>query len=160
MIRWSDRPSMFDRLFNELFEVPPGERRQPLAAPVDVHLSTNEVTVEASLPGFRPDEVDVRVEDGLLTIQATHQSEQEHPGEDCVRHERYWGSVYRQVLLPRGVRPEEATANFENGVLQLRLPVARRAEGQRIAVTARGERPAIGAQGQQPPPAGGTERTS
>jgi HSP20 family protein len=159
VIRWSDRPSVFDRLFNELFETSFGERRQPLAAPVDVHLSANEVTVEASLPGFRPDEVDLRVEDSVLTIQATHQGEQEHPGEDCLRHERYWGSVHRQVMLPRGVRPEAATATFENGVLRLRLPVAERPVGQRIAITpgearqgpleSRAEQPAAEAQQQQ-----------
>ncbi len=139
MIRMSTTP--LERIFDDPFMTAPAS--QPMSLPVDVHRTGSEVVVEASVPGFSPDEVDVSVDGDMLTISARHEHEQEHGGDhkgrsggaECVRHERYFGSLYRQVYLGRGLDADKANASFNDGVLRVTIPLERKEQPKRIRVT-------------------------
>ena len=93
------------------------------------------MTVEASLPGFKPEDVEVTVENGTLSIQARSEAEtREGQGESLVTEIRR-GSVSRTISLPAGLEPDKATATFEHGILKLRIPKAEAVKPRQIRIT-------------------------
>lgn len=105
-----------------------------LSPAVDIRQTENEFIIEACVPGFTPDEVEVTFEDGVLNIRGQHTQQAETKGE-YVRRERRHTSLFRQVGLPAEVRAEEIRATFTNGVLEVVVPRAQEAQPKRIAVT-------------------------
>lgn len=103
--------------------------------PVDVTNGSDSITVEASLPGFKPEDVEITVENGVLSISAETSSERrEGEGETLVQEIRR-GRVNRTIALPTGVEPDKATASFEDGVLTLRIPKAEAVKPRQIRIT-------------------------
>jgi HSP20 family protein len=110
--------------------------------PVDIRQTDAAFIVEASVPGFSPDDVEVTFDDGALTIAGRHTSSETTKDATYVRRERRTASVFRQVGLPADVRAEDITASFENGVLRIEIPRAQKAQPKRIPVTAlKGSKP-------------------
>ena len=104
--------------------------------PVDVTNGPDSIRVEASLPGFKPEDVDITVENGVLSISAETQSErQEGEGETLVQEIRR-GRVSRTIALPTGIEPDKATASFEHGVLRLQIPKAEAVKPRQIRINA------------------------
>ena len=103
--------------------------------PLDVKQTDHEFIVEASVPGFGPEEVEVMVEDNVLTIKGTRKHEDEQKGEHYLRRERSMESVYRQITLPAEVNAEKIKAQFENGILKIDIPRTEKAQPKRITVT-------------------------
>jgi len=101
------------------------------------------VIVEASAPGFKPEDVEITIEDGVLTIQARREESTES-NEGYLRRERHWGGLYRQVALPWEVKADQAKAHFEKGVLTITVPKAPSAQPVKVQVTA-GEPNQVGA---------------
>ena len=102
---------------------------------MDVYETENELVVESSLPGVKPDEVDISVVGNLLTIKA--ETKQEEAKEDKVKYhcrERRHGIYRRSVLLPMDVDANKAEAVFENGVLKLTLPKSEAHKPRKIAI--------------------------
>ena len=128
-----------DRLFEDSFVRPRtwagSESGSPL--PLDVTNTQDALVVEASLPGIRPDDVDITVEDGTLTIRADSHSEREERGEDgeVLLSEIRRGSVSRAIALPNGLEPDKASATFEHGLLRLRIPRAEAVKPRQIRIT-------------------------
>ena len=153
MLNLPRRPADFERLFDEVFHGAPWSPVRQGAAPLalDVHRSEDQIVVEASVPGFKPEEVEIHVEDTTLTISAGHQQEQTHRGTECVRHERYWGSFYRQVILPPGVTGEQANASFKDGVLTITVPVEKKPGPHRIPISIQTDPKGIPAEAQSEP---------
>jgi len=128
-----------DRLFRGLFE------REPLITnlatfeegtlALDVSEDEHNVLVRASLPGFRKEDVQVEVHDGVLTINAGRTEESEDTGERFYRKERREGSVSRRIALPSPVVEDEARAELADGVLTLRLPKTQKETPKRIAIS-------------------------
>lgn len=104
--------------------------------PVDIRQTENEFLIEASVPGFTPDQVEVTFDDGVLTIRGQRSEQREEKDGQYVRRERRQASVYRQIALPAEVRADEIAAGFENGVLRITVPRAQKAQPKRIPVTA------------------------
>jgi HSP20 family protein len=92
----------------------------------DITENENQITVRAEIPGFEPNELDVEMQNDVLTIKA----EKEQKGE---RGEEY-RSFYRSVTLPAGVDTEKAQATYRNGVLELHIPRSAGAAPRRIQV--------------------------
>ena len=90
--------------------------------PVDVYETDEEVVVEASLPGVKPEEVHVSVTGDRLTIKGESETEEEEQEHDYYRKERRYGSFERALTLPVEVDADKAKATFENGELSLHLP--------------------------------------
>jgi HSP20 family protein len=128
-----------DRLFEDSFVRSrtwgPGENGASL--PLDVTNTQDALVVEASLPGIRPDDVEITVEDGTLTIRAQSQSEREERGQDgeLLLSEIRRGSVSRAIALPNGLEPDKASATFEHGILRLRIPRAEAVKPRQIRIS-------------------------
>jgi len=90
---------------------------------VDLEDKDDEFVLTAELPGFEKDDIDVRVTDRTLRLEAEHaeETEAEEEGEH-VKRERHRASVARSISLPEGVEADEISATFNNGVLTVRLP--------------------------------------
>jgi HSP20 family protein len=90
------------------------------------------VTVE--LPGLKPEDLDITMEDGLLTIQGERQFTSESSEQQFHRVERRYGAFRRAITLPAHVMAEGIQASFEDGVLQILVPKAEEAKPKRIQV--------------------------
>ena len=90
------------------------------------------VTVE--LPGLKPEDLDITMEDGLLTIQGERQFTSESSEQQFHRVERRYGAFRRSITLPTHVMAEGIQASFEDGVLQILVPKAEEAKPKRIQV--------------------------
>jgi HSP20 family protein len=125
-----------DRLFEDSFVRP---NRYPTAydgaLPIDVRSTPDHLEIEAALPGVTPDDVDITVEGGTVTISASSQSdEREEAGNYLVREIRR-GNVSRTIALPTGYEAERAEASFEHGVLTLTVPKAEQLKPKQIRIT-------------------------
>ena len=94
--------------------------------PLDLSEADGEFVIRASLPGFKRDDIDVQIHDGVLSISAKRADECETNGEKYYRRERRYGSVRRRISLPNAVTASNAVASLDDGVLTLRLPLARK----------------------------------
>lgn len=129
MDRW------MDRMLNQFWGGQSGETYFGAMPATDVEETENEIVVKAELPGFSPDQIDIRLEGNVLTLKGQVSSEQERKDEGQVHlRERRMSSFQRSFSLPTSVDPDKAEANFENGVLTLTLPKREDARARRIAV--------------------------
>jgi HSP20 family molecular chaperone IbpA len=130
LIRWTTEPAL--RAVDQV--------QQRLFAPVDVHREGDNLLIEVALPGFAPGDVDVRVDDDRLVVDAKRHEQQEHRDQDCLRHESFTGHVHREIPLPDHVRAEQAQARLENGMLKVTVPLPEPSRAHRIPVGASSER--------------------
>ena len=116
-------------LFRE-FALRPGMRE--LAAPPGIRLDVDETEhsyeVKAEMPGLKKEEVKVEVTDGRLAISGERKREEEETKEQFYRCEREYGSFYRAVPLPEGVKLEDVKATFADGVLEVSVPLPAKPE--------------------------------
>jgi HSP20 family protein len=147
--------STMDRLFEEGFVRPrtwaafdggPG-------LPLDVTATPDEIRVEASLPGFKPEDVEITVENGTLTISGQTKDERDERDGDYLLKEIRRGSFSRTVSLPEGLEPDKASATFENGVLTLRIPRAEQVKPGQIRITPTADVPSTSPSGADARPA-------
>lgn len=115
--------------------------------PLDVRTTPDSLLVEASLPGYSPEDVEITVENGTLTIRAEDRAEDSREEGGWVVREISRGSVMRTVTLPTGLEADKAEATFEHGVLKLRIPKAEQVKPRQIRIqpVTTGEAKAVGA---------------
>jgi len=89
----------------------------------EVFERNNELVVRADLPGLTKKDIDVDINDNALTIRGQRKSEHEENKEGVYRSDRNYGSFYRSIRLPEGSDGEQARAKFDNGVLEITMPV-------------------------------------
>ena len=114
-----------DRLFEDSFARPRGWgflAEFGGTSPLDVTNTPEALLVEAALPGIRPEDVEITVENGTLSIRAESTDEREKTQGESIVKEIRRGSMSRTVTLPTGLEADKATATFENGVLRLTFP--------------------------------------
>jgi HSP20 family protein len=149
-----------DRLFEDSFVRPRGwaiGNVESSGFPIDVTSGPDALLIEASLPGFKPEDVDVTVENGALSIHAETSAEQTEREGETLMHEIRRGTVSRTITLPTGIEPDKATATFEHGVLKLRIPKAEAVKPRQIRITPTTDEPTkIGGNGKQGLTAGET----
>jgi HSP20 family protein len=106
---------------------------------IDVVRKPEEIVVKASLPGIKPDDIDITVEDNLLTLKA-QRSEEFQTGEDTAYliRERTSGSYYRALRLPDTVDVDKINSNYEHGVLTITLPKMEEKKPKQIKVNVGG----------------------
>lgn len=125
-----------DRLFEESFIWPSrliGTSGRTMF-PLDVRERDDNYEIRAELPGVRPEDLDITVQGGMLTIRAQTRQEEERPGENWILRERRTGIYERSITLPTSVDVDQAQARFEHGVLHLTLPKAAEARPKRIPI--------------------------
>jgi HSP20 family protein len=102
----------------------PITRGERLWAPaVEVREKDNSLVVYADLPGINENEVKVEVDNNMLVIQGERKREQTDEREGVHRSERFYGTFYRAIALPENAKPENAKAEFKNGVLEVKVPL-------------------------------------
>ncbi len=141
MQRWEPFKEMMtlrnamDRLFDDSIVRPSAlTSGQETALPLDVYQTAKDVVVKASLPGYKPEEVDITITGDTLTIKGEHQEEKETKEEDYWLQERHYGSFARSVTIPVEVKSDKAEASFDDGVLTLTLPKAEVVKPKQIKV--------------------------
>lgn len=104
---------------------------------VEVRERDGKLVVCADLPGMRKEDVHVEVRDKALILEGERRQESEQREEGFYRSERSYGRFHRTIPLPEGVNPEQAQANFKDGVLEITVPLPQRqsTQGRRIEIT-------------------------
>jgi HSP20 family protein len=126
----------FNRLFNEQFRNHPEESALTTWAPaVDIYETPNELVVKADLPDVNEKDIDVRVENNLLTIRGERKFEKSVSEENFLRVERTYGSFSRSFSLPTTVNAETIGAEYKNGVLTVTLPKREESKPRQVKVT-------------------------
>jgi HSP20 family protein len=118
----------------------------PAWAPaLDISEGKDAYLVTVELPGVKLDDLQITMEDGLLTIQGEHQVTSESSEEQYHRVERSSGAFRRAITLPAHVEADAVEASMEDGVLRILVPKAEEAKAKRIQVTPSGQMEAIAA---------------
>ena len=141
IIRWDPFREMtnFEDQFNRLWRgVADGGKRQESWLPaVDVFDTKDAVVLKAELAGMRPDDIQIEVEDNVLTIKGERRFEEKVDEDRYYRVERRFGSFQRSLALPQGVKADDIQASYEDGILEVRVPKAEEEQPRKITVTAR-----------------------
>ncbi len=101
---------------------------------VDVKETKNEFILHADIPGVDPKDIDVHMENGLLTIKGQRESKKTDEHEGYSRIERSYGHFYRRFSLPDTADAEKIHAKCKNGVLEVRIPKQDKAQARKIKV--------------------------
>jgi HSP20 family protein len=138
LVRWNPTRTFFNE-FDRLFDQTPYLHRQIAtnwSVAVDVAENDDGYIVKASLPGVNPDELEITLEDGLLTIKAEVKADEEITQDQYHVRERRYGTFSRNIRFPTDVNAEAIEASFDNGVLTLDVPKAEEVKPKRISIKA------------------------
>ena len=143
LVRWDhlqELVAMSNRL-NRTLEDPYTPRTEDAfgtwAPPVDIFETHDRVILRAEIPGVQKEDMDVRIENGVLSLQGDRKQEAEIREDTAHRVERIYGAFTRSFTLPSKVDPEKTSAVLRHGVLTLTLNKVAEAQPKQIAVTAR-----------------------
>ncbi|RJQ35131.1 Hsp20/alpha crystallin family protein [Candidatus Parcubacteria bacterium] len=101
---------------------------------MDVYEEKDNVVVEATLAGIKPEDVDIKVHDDVLTIEGQRQTSSEIDEKNYYRKEVRSGSFHRSIVLPTSVQADKAQAEFENGLLKIVLPKEEKEQARSIKI--------------------------
>jgi HSP20 family protein len=131
-----------NRLFNTVFDTPGpgngGTMRRWMPA-MDLVESGDHFVLRADLPGMSEEDVKIELEEGTLTLSGERKAEHEEREEGYYRVERAFGSFSRSLTLPKGINPDAVTANFDRGVLEVRIPKPEERKPRRIEIGGAGQ---------------------
>jgi HSP20 family protein len=149
LIRWEPVRELntiqneMNRLFNTFFDPSgapaghPGTARRWIPA-MDLVEAENDFVLRADLPGLTEKDVNIELEDSVLTISGERKAEHEERREGYYRVERASGSFSRSLTLPEGVDPSKVSASFTNGVLEVRIPKPEQRKPRKVTISAGG----------------------
>jgi HSP20 family protein len=151
LIRWepvrelNTIQSEMNRLFNTFFETSSpangGSTLRRWIPAMDLVETEDDFVLRADLPGLTDEDVTVEVEDNILTISGERKAEHEERKEGYYRVERASGSFSRSLTLPEGVDAGAVKANFDNGVLEVRVPKPEERKPRKVSITIGGDEP-------------------
>jgi HSP20 family protein len=144
LIRWepvreldslqSEMNRLFDGFFgNRASNGAPARRWIPA---MDLVEEQDQFVLRADLPGLSEDDVEIEIKDSVLTISGERKAEETREGEGYYRVERAFGHFSRSLSLPEGVAADQVTANFANGVLEVRVPKPEERKPHRVQIGA------------------------
>ncbi len=155
IIRWEPAQELatfqneINRLFSSFFDTPThqgaGQMRRWMPA-TDLVEGENEYVLRADLPGLGEEDVNIEVEDNVLTISGERRAEHESRKEGYYRLERAYGAFSRSLTLPEGVDATAISAGFDKGVLEVRVPKPEQRKPRKVAISVgatNGAQPAI-----------------
>ena len=114
----------FDRILEEFLPVRREVEAPILIPPVEVYETDKEVVVKVDLPGVKKEDIEITVKENAVVIRAERKEEREEKTENVHRSERFYGVIERVIQLPVEVNPDEAKAEYKDGVLEIRIPKA------------------------------------
>lgn len=151
LIRWEPArelatiQSEMNRLFNTFFEAPQGAANGQTQAlrrwipAMDLVETDDDFVLRADLPGLTEGDVNIEMEDNVLTVSGERKAEHEERKEGYYRVERASGSFSRSLTLPEGVDPDRVRASFDKGVLEVRIPKPEQRKPRKVTISAGGE---------------------
>lgn len=123
------------QLFDESFVSPTSTRRgQAFVPALDLSETADAYTVELAVPGLKPENLDITIENNVLTVKGEVKQESEEQKRNYHRIERRYGAFTRTVGLPTSVRADAITADLKDGVLRLDIPKAEERKPRKITV--------------------------
>jgi HSP20 family protein len=135
--------SEMDRLFDQFFESgfgSAGNAPSGLSAmftpAMDIYEDDNNLVADLEVPGMQPDDIQINVTGNTLTISGEKKEKSESRHEGVIRSERRYGRFFRALELPDDVESENVSAEYDNGVLRLRIPRSETRQPKRISVKA------------------------
>lgn len=130
----TDMRGLMECFFGDAFRDEPPAAMPAWTPRVDVEETDKELLVKADLPGVDPKEVEVSIENGILTVRGEKKEEKEVTEKNVHRLERFSGAFYRAVALPAGAEAEKVTASSVNGVITIVIPKKPEVRPRRIPV--------------------------
>ena len=141
LMRWepfrelADLRREMERIFDQFLEERPARKARGAWLPtVDIYERNDHFVVRADIPGVRPENIDVSVQDDVLTIHGERKHEEEVRDEKYYRAERRFGSFERTVMLPPTVDRERVKATFDNGVLEVTPPKLPQVQPKKVEI--------------------------
>src|SRR5215470_7549674 len=139
--------SQLNRLFTDFFGRPTQDQNlTPWAPAVDIFEGEYELVVKADLPDIKPEELDIRVENNILTIRGERKFQKKSEEKNYLRVERSYGAFARSFSLANTVNAEAIKADYKDGVLALSIPKREEAKPKQIKVNVGGQAAAAAAQ--------------
>ncbi|MET9611965.1 Hsp20/alpha crystallin family protein [Kitasatospora indigofera] len=142
MLMRTDPFRELDRLTQQFLSTT-GTWSRPTPMPLDAYRTGDEYVICFDLPGVDPEAIDIDVERNMLTVKAERRPRREGEGVKWELSERPLGVFSRQVMLSDTLDPEGISADYDAGVLTLRIPVAEKAKPRKIAISHSGDRKQI-----------------
>jgi len=127
------------RLMNSVFSGQPlagngGSGVSSWLPPVDIHETEDSLVLSFDLPGLKEDEIQIELDENVLTVSGQRERQEERKDDSYYRYERRFGSFSRSVALPAGVNDETIEANYEHGVLEIRVRKPEEYKPKRIQI--------------------------
>jgi HSP20 family protein len=101
---------------------------------IDVYQTDNDIVIKSTIAGVKPEDLDVSINNDMVTIRGDRKNEEKVEGENYYYQECYWGTFSRSVILPVEVLADKAEAAMKNGILTIRLPKADTTKSKKIQV--------------------------
>jgi HSP20 family protein len=154
LIRWEPArelqsiQSEMNRLFNTFFEPSAsgnggGAVLRRWSPAMDLVETDDHFVLRADLPGVSEDDVKIELEDNVLTVSGERKAAHEETNEGYYRVERAYGSFTRTLTLPEGVDADGISADFDKGVLEVRIPKPEQRKPRKVAISVGGSQPTI-----------------
>lgn len=142
MTELANMRNVVDRVFGDNFNRLPfrgaGEELGTMPLSLDVYETNDSFVVRGAVPGIDPKDIDIQVDDDVLTIRGEFRQSSEVNEDQYLRRELRYGSFQRALRLPPTVDAERAQCTFENGLLKLELPKKPEARSKSIKITPQG----------------------
>lgn len=103
---------------------------------VDVYQTDDEIVIKSTIAGVRPEDIDVTIDNDMVTIRGERKRDEEVKKENYFYQECYWGSFSRSIILPCDIETDKISAELKNGVLTVRLPKVDKSRVKKISVKA------------------------
>jgi HSP20 family protein len=149
LIRWepvreiNSLQNEMNRLFNTFFDSPAPAHGAPTAQrrwvpAMDLIETPDDFVLRADLPGLDTGDVNIELDDNVLTISGEREATHESQKEGYYRVERAWGAFSRSLTLPEGVDAEAVAASFDRGVLEVRVPKPEQRKPRKVSISVDG----------------------
>ncbi|MFN3421029.1 MAG: Hsp20/alpha crystallin family protein [Armatimonadota bacterium] len=139
--RWFDRfDRLFDRMLNRFFRDWERDfwnltwRHEQWVPAMEVSETPDAYIVRAELPGVKTDDIEVTIQDDILTIRGKRERSEEHKDEKVHFVERSYGEFVRSLRIPTDVKVDAVEASYKDGILEVRLPKSEESKPRRIEV--------------------------
>lgn len=135
----------FDDLFDRFFGGAAPSTWQSAAAPkIESFVEAGNMIVRVDLPGVDSNDVEVSVTGDDLTIRGVRKASEERKGRDFIHREVAYGSFERSLTLPKGIKTEDIRASYQNGVLELTIPIPKESATRKVPIQIESGKESVG----------------
>ncbi len=100
----------------------------------DVYQTDDDIVIESTIAGVEPDNIDIDISSESVTIRGERCRANEIAEENYLYQECYWGKFSRSIILPQEIDPDKAKADFDNGILHIRLPKIAKGKTRKLKI--------------------------